>query len=79
MFNRVNKCASEYLCNLLLHVQTMKSIPNLFENGNVVVQRPNKSFMKKNPSLSTIFQLNRGGQFYFWRTTNNRGNIFKNI
>ena len=49
MFNRVNKCASEYLCNLLLHVQTMKSIPNLFENGNVVVQRPNKSFMKKNP------------------------------
>jgi hypothetical protein len=79
MFNRVNKCAAEYLCNLLLHVQTIQIIPKLFENGYFVVQRPNSSFMKKNQSLSTIFQLYRGGQFYFWRTTINRGNIFKNI
>jgi hypothetical protein len=35
--------------------------------------------MKKNPSLSTIFQLYRGGQLYIWRTTMNRGNIYKNV
>jgi hypothetical protein len=33
----------------------------------------------KKTSLSTKFQLYRGGQFYFWRTTMNPGNIFKNI
>ena len=59
MFNRVKKCASEYLCNHLLHVQTIKIIPNLFENGNFVVQRTNSSFMKKKPvtfnNISVLF------------------------
>ena len=47
MFNRINKCTSEYLCILLLHVQTIQIIPKLFENGHFVVQRPNSSFIRK--------------------------------
>ena len=27
MFNRVKKCASEYVCNLLLHAQSIQIIP----------------------------------------------------